>query len=185
FRSAAKKKLEVEFHEGGQRDAYQVLCNGFTGAAISLAYTLCCSGDSRVPFYDLAPALPRALVLMYTAHYACCNGDTWASEVGTLHPAWPVLITTLRKVPPGTNGGVSSTGLVASTLGGLVIGLSAFLSLWVQGLCAPRVTAGTPAAEACLALVGAGAMAGLGGSLVNFMASLIVVGVTGYLAYLM
>ncbi|KAJ1974201.1 hypothetical protein H4R34_004804 [Dimargaris verticillata] len=93
FRSDAKKTLEVEFHEGkfsraaspditcrivagpiptlpnpgGQRDAYQVLCNGFTGAAISLAYTVYGSDDPRVPFYDLAPALPKALVLMYIA----------------------------------------------------------------------------------------------------------------------
>lgn len=48
--------------------------------------------------------------------------DTLASELGILSPSAPVYLLTLRPVPPGTNGGVSLYGLIASIVGGLLIG---------------------------------------------------------------
>lgn len=62
---------------------------------------------------------------MYIAHFACATGDTWASEVGILSTSRPRLITSLllREVPHGTNGGLSLLGTLASTAGGLFIGL--------------------------------------------------------------
>ncbi|KAJ1967003.1 hypothetical protein IWQ62_002116 [Dispira parvispora] len=132
LKSKRKQALDAHYAEGGQRDLYQVFSNGLTGTLLSLVYTYYFDGASGVPFFDLNSPWARTLVLMYVTHYACCNGDTWASELGVLHKQWPVLITTLHRVPPGTNGGISSTGLLASLGGGAVIGWFAAFSLWVQ-----------------------------------------------------
>jgi uncharacterized protein (TIGR00297 family) len=60
--------------------------------------------------------------------FACCNGDTWASELGILSKSDPILITTLKKVPRGTNGGISSWGLFVSFAGGIFIGIFHYLA---------------------------------------------------------
>lgn len=59
----------------------------------------------------------------------------WASEIGILNESWPILITTFKRVPPGTNGGVSQLGLLASFGGGATIGLSAAITLALEQPC--------------------------------------------------
>ena len=66
----------------------------------------------------------------------CCAGDTWASELGTVINSSldtnkdPILITQpWRRVPKGTNGGVSLVGLVASFAGGIVVGVAFYLGV--------------------------------------------------------
>lgn len=53
------------------------------------------------------------------------TADTLSSELGILSAAQPYLLTTLRRVPPGTNGGVTVYGVLAGGVGGLLIGVCA------------------------------------------------------------
>lgn len=57
------------------------------------------------------------------ANYAAVAADTFSSELGILSKGEPRLITSwnLRKVPRGTNGGVSFVGLVAGLFGSMII----------------------------------------------------------------
>jgi len=56
---------------------------------------------------------------------ATATADTMASEVGIT--STPRLITTLKKVPPGTDGGISLIGTAAGIFGSGIIGISAYL----------------------------------------------------------
>lgn len=72
------------------------------------------------------------------SHFACCLGDTLASELGILSKSPPILITTLKPVPPGTNGGLSILGTVASLAGGFVMGLTLAITLAIENTACRR-----------------------------------------------
>jgi uncharacterized protein (TIGR00297 family) len=107
---AVKARAAEEFAKGGRRDAGQVLANGGVPAALALLAAFS-------PGADLFPLLVGAL--------AVATADTWATELGLLSRASPRLITTGRRVAPGTSGAVSPLGLGATVAGGAVIGLAA------------------------------------------------------------
>jgi uncharacterized membrane protein len=71
-----------------------------------------------------------------TSHFACCLGDTLASELGILSRSPPRLITTFKPVPPGTNGALSTVGTIASVGGGTIMGaVMAVCLLWENATC--------------------------------------------------
>ncbi len=107
-----KRGLNEKFSKGSQRDAGQVLGNG----GLATAFVL------------LNAIFPHQLWtwIGFAAALASVNADTWATELGTLNPNPPRMITDLRKrVEAGTSGGVSLWGTVAALLGASVIGLLA------------------------------------------------------------
>lgn len=71
------------------------------------------------------------LVVGIIANYAAVAADTFSSELGILSKSPPRLITSLnlRKVPPGTNGGVTLTGTLAGLLGSTILVASSMLFL--------------------------------------------------------
>ena len=66
-----------------------------------------------------------------SSNYAAVAADTFSSELGILSSSPPRLITSwsFRAVPPGTNGGVSATGVVAGLLGAALIAVTSTLLL--------------------------------------------------------
>jgi len=162
--AARKREVEDGHQEGGNRNWIQVAANGAVGTSLAAAFLLRSRQGGLHPEgpLDFASA-PVACMLQaaYICHYACCNADTWASELGVLGRGKPRLVTTLREVPTGTNGGVSVGGTAASVAGGLFIGI-VFYSLGLA-LGPPPAAGGPPQWR----LVPLGAVAGFFGSLVD------------------
>jgi uncharacterized protein (TIGR00297 family) len=77
----------------------------------------------------MAPAGPRdVLAIAYAAAVATAAADTCSSEVGKAFGRRTFLITTLRPVPPGTEGAVSLEGTLGGLLGALVVGATGVVS---------------------------------------------------------
>merc|ERR1712037_539745 len=133
FKQEVKKTFESDFKEGGQRSWLQVLCNGAMATELALLYLLDVgSADLPVDFRNQYRASWLGMGVLGAV--ACCNGDTWASELGSvIATADPFLITTFQKVPKGTNGGVTVVGLISSLLGGLVIGVAYYMGIFYGG----------------------------------------------------
>ena len=149
FGAQRKLALDGSYKPGqGERTAQQVVANGGLPTLLALVYA---SLDGVAG----APVAAAAL-----AYFATCAGDTWASELGVLSPTPPLLITTLKPVAAGTNGGVSVAGTLASAAGGLFVGLAFAL------FCAAPPAGVAPPLSPLAALV-VGLLSGLAGSLVD------------------
>ncbi|CAL1295367.1 unnamed protein product [Larinioides sclopetarius] len=131
FQSERKKKIEAEYKEGGQRDWHQVLCNGSASTLMAMVYFLN-GGSEEIPIEFNKNYFRSWLAAGVLAALAGANGDTWASEIGTaMARKEPLLITSLRKVPVGTNGGFTTIGLVSSALGGALVGFVNLITLLI------------------------------------------------------
>ncbi|KAI0065206.1 hypothetical protein BV25DRAFT_1822334 [Artomyces pyxidatus] len=104
----------------------------------------------------------RALLFVVLGHFGCCLGDTLASELGILSTTPPILLTTLKTVPPGTNGGLSLLGTAASIGGGMAMGWTMWATLSVENAVCREQTG-----PLLLELLAWGAIAGGLGSLLD------------------
>jgi len=125
YKSSVKVLREADHKEGGQRNWAQVLANGGVPSFLCMLYLLL-HGPGELPL-STDHHLESVIMAMFVAALATSNGDTWASELGILSDGPVYLVTTCKKVPRGTNGGVSLTGTAASIAGGLFIGIVFFL----------------------------------------------------------
>jgi len=131
YKAKVKESFEHDHLVGGQRNWLQVLCNGGMATELALLYLLDIGAlDLPVDFKNNYRASWLGIGVL--GAISCCNGDTWASELGTvLSREDPYLITSWRRVPRGTNGGVSMAGLAVSLLGGLVVGVGYVIGVLV------------------------------------------------------
>ena len=107
-----KKRIGVEQGQSGARGYRNVFANGIAATAAAVLF-----GVFQQPVF----------IVMYVGCVATAAADTLASEIGVTGGI-PWMITTLKKVPIGTNGGVTLVGESVALIGGaFVVSVAAFL----------------------------------------------------------
>lgn len=111
YKYGYKKRIGVEQGQSGARGYRNVFANGIVAAAAAVLF-----GVFQQPVF----------IVMYVGCVATAAADTLASEIGVTGGV-PRLITTLKEVPIGTNGGVTVTGETVALLGGFAVSMIAFV----------------------------------------------------------
>lgn len=153
-----KAQLLGEVVKGHRRDLAQTLANAGIAGLIALWAGL------------IGPANPvyAILALAYVGGMAAVTADTWATELGVLAAQLPRLVTTGRRVAPGTSGGVTAAGTLAALAGACFIGIVGALLRPTAPLL-PGWSLWPPALGVISApmWIGVAAIAGLGGALLD------------------
>jgi uncharacterized protein (TIGR00297 family) len=110
YKKSYKKQLGI--YEG-KRTAKNVISNGV------VAFAMAAFGGVAFGGYYLS------FVGGFIGSIATATADTMASEIGVLRQ--PRLITTMKKVAPGTDGAVSILGTAVGIVGAGIIGIAAYL----------------------------------------------------------
>lgn len=141
----------------GARTASQVFANSGFACVLILAHAYLMNStpfiSSKLPISPgpYAPALIKVLPIGIVTQYAAVAADTFSSELGILAESEPFLITApWRKVPKGTNGGVTIDGLQYGAIGSFSLTLVAIAALKVA---APRIRM-DPATASIIMLMG-------------------------------
>ncbi|WP_399251695.1 DUF92 domain-containing protein [Synechococcus sp. CS-205] len=165
-RLGIRRKQEQGLAEarGGRRGPENVWGSAATGAVLAVLTTL---PGAPIPW----------LLIGFAASFAAKLADTCGSEIGKRWGRTTVLITTLRPVPPGSEGAISLEGSLAS-LGGSALMALVLLSLGLLpgSAAALLVTAVGLVATLIESLIGAtlqGRLAWLSNELVNGLQTLI------------
>jgi uncharacterized protein (TIGR00297 family) len=112
-----RRKRELGLAEGreGRRGPENVWGSALVGTVLALL--TCRAPEATVPL----------LLAGFSASFAAKLADTFGSEIGKRWGRHTVLITTLRPVPPGTEGAISLEGTAASLVGSglMTVGLLA------------------------------------------------------------
>ncbi|KAL4221984.1 hypothetical protein ACF0H5_018031 [Mactra antiquata] len=130
FRTSEKKKIEDDHKEGGLRNWVQVLCNGGVAAEMSFFYLLDIGCTEKL--IDFRNNYSASWYSLAVFGALCCScGDTFSSEIGSVvgKSRDAILITNFSKVPKGTNGGISLVGSIASIFGGVLLGITYYITL--------------------------------------------------------
>jgi uncharacterized protein (TIGR00297 family) len=107
---ARKERLGTAQANRARRGARHVWANVSVGAFLAFAMA------SRVSAASV-PVLPLALA----ASLAAALADTFGTELGTLFGRRPLLLSAMKRVPPGTRGAVSGAGVLGGALGAALV----------------------------------------------------------------
>lgn len=148
----------------GARTSAQVFANSGFASILILAHTYLLTSTPFIsshismtagPYF---PVIQKLLPIGIIAQYAAVAADTFSSELGILSEEQPFMVTApWRKVPKGTNGGITVDGLKYGALGSALLTLVASVALF---LAEPRVQAN---ARASVLLM----VSGLAGSVID------------------
>ena len=107
---AYKQKLGIAQSKGGRRGYKNVYSNSLVPLAMAICYGVYAK---------------ELFIYAFIASVATANGDTLASEIGETSKSKPRMITNLKVIEPGIDGGVTPLGEAASIAGATIIGLLA------------------------------------------------------------
>ena len=103
-----KQRRGLAEARGGSRGPENVWGSAATGAALALLIG--------------AGVEPRSVLLVgFAASFAAKLADTFGSEIGKRWGRTTILISSFRRVPPGTEGAISLEGTLASAFGSLLM----------------------------------------------------------------
>jgi uncharacterized protein (TIGR00297 family) len=122
---AKKEAAGIAEKRSGARGPENVWGSAFVGTLCALGLFVLSDGDAMGMNLCVS-----ALWLGYVASLSTKLSDTTASEVGKAYGKRTFLITTLKPVPPGTEGAVSLEG----TLAGIVASVAIALIGWLVGV---------------------------------------------------
>jgi uncharacterized protein (TIGR00297 family) len=114
YKKMQKAAFEQKVAKGDRRDAIQVFANGSALALFAI-------------IHYFHPSI--WWLFMFLVAISAANADTWASEIGALYKKRPILLTTFKRVDPGTSGAVSILGTAAAFAGAAIISVVATM-LW-------------------------------------------------------
>jgi len=109
-----KRKKGVAEGKKGERGLNNVIANGFIPCFIAFFAI------------HLDKTLPGLAGLLFLVSLSTAASDTFASEVGVISDK-VIMITTFKKVPPGTDGGISPLGEFAALGGAAVVSILGWL----------------------------------------------------------
>ncbi len=107
-----KRAIGIAQEAGGARGYRNVFGNGLVALICAIAFGI--TGNTL-------------LVIAYVGAIATATGDTLASEIGQTHKKLPRLITDLKRVPHGTDGGITTLGEYSALAGSVAITIIAAL----------------------------------------------------------
>jgi len=133
YKGEVKQARDAHAAEDSVRGASQVLACSAIAVICSLAHAVLYGEERAIDFIESFSTSSLACGVL--AHYACCCGDTLASELGMLSSQEPFLVTApWRRVPSGTNGGITYVGTFWSALGGALMGMGMVIIDMMTGI---------------------------------------------------